>query len=65
MVMKSCLYRGPLGWPRPYSDITQADPYEDSFVKSLSWALYRGFYDWHHQENDDKDTDNWERGFKL
>lgn len=43
------LLKGPLNWPRPYHDITQADPLSTPFNKSKWWALYRGFYDQHHE----------------
>lgn len=40
----------PIQRPRPYSDITEVDPLVTPFNKSVHWALYRGFYDQHHED---------------
>ena len=47
---KTRIYRGPLNSPRPYSDITEVDPYKESFAKSQLWLTHVGFMDHHKTE---------------
>lgn len=53
------LYYPPVQRPRPYSDITEVDPMTANFCKGKHWAIYRGFYDAHHVEENDKESDRW------
>lgn len=41
--MAGRLYYSPMQNPRPYSSITEVDPLEPKFTKSVFWCLHRGF----------------------
>ena len=44
------LHYPPIQRPRPYSDITEVDPWRIPFDKTVHWALYRGFFGLHRED---------------